>query len=465
MMNLLVKFAEACRAADLRVSTAEVIDCARQLEYIDISEETRFKTVLKANFAKSRREQRAFDRLYQLFFHEMASATPENESGAGNFRQEESELLGQLSARSSGDRIDQAILDFLAGEPSAYLQLLRGLETQQDAPAAGGVKSNLGQLAGRMEIMLRINAMGSSASSGLAGQGNNAAGSRKGPNRAAEQVKRRLEIARRMLTEDGRPLNDGLRQVRSHQTHFENLGERPFSSLTPRETEEMRDIIKQLVRKLKDRMGRRYAAKNRGSLDVRRTLRHAGRFQGVPVIIKYRNRPLRKTRIVALCDVSGSVWSAAGFMLNMLYSMQDCFSAVHSFAFVCGTTDITEIFENHEANRAVEKVLSSTDIRFDSLTDYGSVFSQFKRDHMHLLNRKTTVIILGDARSNYHNPGESILEEIREKSRRIIWLNPEPEAFWATGDSEMNTYKAYCHEVRPCMNLNQLIDFIEDLVI
>lgn len=253
--------------------------------------------------------------------------------------------------------------------------------------------------------------------------------------------------------------------MRTHHKHFENLGERLFSSLTPREIEEMREVIGLLVRKLKDRMGRRYAAGKRGALDVKGTLRDAGKFQGIPLILKYRRRPLRKTRIVALCDVSGSVWSAARFMLNMLYSMQDCFSAVHSFAFVCGTTDITEIFENNEVNQAVEKVLTNTDIEFGALTDYGAVFSEFRRNFMHLLDRKTTVIIMGDARSNYHNPRESVLDEIREKSRRLIWLNPEPEAFWTTGDSEMNTYKAYCHEVRPCRNLNQLIDFIEDLTL
>jgi uncharacterized protein with von Willebrand factor type A (vWA) domain len=75
------------------------------------------------------------------------------------------------------------------------------------------------------------------------------------------------------------------------------------------------------------------------------------------------------------------------------------------------------------------------------------------------------VIIVGDARSNYQHPRESVLAEIREKARRIIWLNPEPENFWGTGDSEMHTYKAHCHEVRVCQNLNQLIDFIEELVL
>ncbi|MEZ4549255.1 MAG: VWA domain-containing protein [Desulfobacterales bacterium] len=62
---------------------------------------------------------------------------------------------------------------------------------------------------------------------------------------------------------------------------------------------------------------------------------------------------------------------------------------------------------------------------------------------------KKILIIVGDARTNYHNPCERLLDEMRAKCRRVIWLNPEPEQFWGTGDSEMNTYKSYCHEVRP----------------
>ena len=81
-----------------------------------------------------------------------------------------------------------------------------------------------------------------------------------------------------------------------------------------------------------------------------------------------------------------------------------------------------------------------------------------------MLSKNTTLIIVGDGRANYHNPWERLLDEIRSKCRRVIWLNPEPEQFWGTGDSEMNTYNAYCREVRPCRNLNQLIYFIQDLV-
>ena len=462
MQNLIIQFAATCRSGDLRVSTAEVIDCVRQLQWVDALDETQFKTTLRSNFAKSRRDQRNFDRLYALFFHDMQ--TGDHLSPDAHQAEEVRALVDQLKADADeADPIDAALLDFLAGNPGNYLQEMQRLENQNEYTPKG-LKSNLGQLSSRLEVMLRLNNMRGQVGRMQTGSGG---GGPPTPSEkdAADQVAQRLDRAYRMLTEEVRPHNDGLTQVRSHQKHYEQLGERPFSSLSPAEIEEMRDVIKQLVRKLKDKMSRRYAAKNKGILDVKKTLRHAGRFQGVPIEIKYRNRPLRKTKIVTLCDVSGSVWSAARFMLNMIYSMQDCFSAVHSFAFVSGTTDITEIFEKNEINQAIERVMSDPEIDFNALTDYGEVFYQFKRDHMHLVNKKTTVIIVGDGRSNYHNPREQVLADIREKCRRIIWLNPEAESFWGTGDSEMHTYKAFCHELRPCQNLNQLIDFIEDLVL
>ena len=152
-------------------------------------------------------------------------------------------------------------------------------------------------------------------------------------------------------------------------------------------------------------------------------------------------------------------------MLNMLYSLQECFTQVRSFVFVAGLDEVTQVFEDHEINQAIEKVLKEADIEYNAATDYGLTFRQFRKDYLDIVNKKTTFIIIGDGRTNYSNPEESILDEIRERSRRVIWLNPETEQFWYTGDSEMRTYQAYCHEVRPCQNLNQLLDFITSLVL
>ena len=493
LVRTILKFAGVCRAGGLGVSTAETIDCIRQLQWIDIADETAFRAVLRTNFSKSRREQGRFDRLYRLFFRELGGGQPADDDTAAPEALHEAaaeKLLERaLQAVDPNNPLNKSLIDFLRGAPESFLAVLRRLESREEQ-AASGMKSNLGQLSGRLEILLAINrldaAIGGAAGGGFGAgsgdQGRNQTGgqsqgiqppadpSRNRPDErlsgaAARTLANRLDTARRMLSEDTRPDNEALKRVNTHEARYGDIGEKPLSGLTPDELIRMQEIINRLVRKLRDRAGRRFFAASRGRLDVRKTLRHANRFQGIPVMLQYRRRPPRKAKIVALCDVSGSVWSTARFMLHILHSLQECFSSVTSFAFIRATTDITEIFEKHDAGAAVERVLASGAIEFGTQSDYGEVFHQFRRDHLSMLDRRTTLIIVGDGRSNYHHPREEALAEIREKSRRIIWLNPEPEDFWHTGDSEMYTYRAYCHETRVCRNLNQLVDFVEELVV
>ena len=243
------------------------------------------------------------------------------------------------------------------------------------------------------------------------------------------------------------------------------LGQTPFANLSPGELVRLRDFIAQLVRKLRDMVSLRYAARSRGVLDVKRTLRAAARTQGIPIGLRFRRRPPRKGRILVLCDVSGSVWSSARFMLTMLYALQDCFDRVRSFVFVDAPLEVTSFFDTLDIDRALEAILDSRDVAYGAPTDYGRTLRLFQARHMAAIDKKTTVIVIGDGRTNYGNPEEGILEAIRDRSRRVIWLNPESEAFWNTGDSEMRTYAVFCHEVRVCRNLDQLASVIQALVL
>ena len=130
-----------------------------------------------------------------------------------------------------------------------------------------------------------------------------------------------------------------------------------------------------------------------------------------------------------------------------------------------GLVEVTKVLEEEEINHAIVKVLREMEIDYNAQTDYGETFRQFRKNHMDTLNKKTTLIIIGDARSNYFHPEDRILEEMREKCRRLIWLHPEPESAWNPGDSEMFAYKAHCHELRECRNLNQLVAFVEELIL
>ena len=460
MVNLVLKFVSCSRAAGLRISTSEVLDCLNQLKLVDILDEKQFAAVLRANFAKSRREQFHFNRLYDLFFHELRQ-----ESGISHgdpLSEQIQNTLLTLAAEQNGNKTQQAVLDFLNGDPLPFLEKMKQGFMEGNGQG-GGIGSNLGPMIQRLELMLQINALEDTLMQFIADQ----------QNRMHWEIRRdlkelfnaRMASARRLLMRQNRPFEDDSQKAPSYQQHLDRLGEIHFASLTQKEVAGMREAIDQLVRKLKDTISRRYAAKNRGALDVKKTLRRAAGYQGIPLELFFRNRPPRKAKIVTLCDVSGSVWSAARFMLNMLYSLQDCFTQVRSFVFVAGLDEVTGVFKDCEINLAIDKVLKEANIEYNAATDYGLTFRQFKKDYMDILNKKTTLIIIGDGRSNYSNPEEQILDEMRERCRRVIWLNPETRYFWYTGDSEMRAYQVCCSEVRPCQNLNQLLEFIQSLVL
>ena len=460
MVNAILRFASCCRTAGYRVSTSEVLDCVSQLELVDIFDEAEFRAVLRANFAKSRREQAHFDQLYHLFFHEMRQDI--NLDEADPVSDKIDEVIKSLEQQNHISRTHQAILDFLSGNPMSFLEIMRMLQTEE-IEMAQGRKFNLGPLASRLEVMVQLNDVRGEIDRFL--DKNPLHYALKTRQELGRRFNKQLENAYALLLKEPRPYNEGLKEVKTHDQYLRQLGERPFTSLTQKELEQVREIIDKLVRKLKDIIARRYAANKRGVLDVKKTLRMADRYHGVPMDIRFKKRPPRKGKIVALCDISSSVWAAARFMLNILYSLQECFTKVNSFVFVSGLAEVTDIFENEEINNAIEKVLKEVEIDYNAQTDYGETFRHFKADYMDILNNKTTLIIIGDARTNYYHPEDRILAEMREKCRRVIWLNPEPEKSWNTGDSEMYSYKPYCHEIRACRNLNQLVCFVEELVL
>lgn len=457
MISPILKFVSCCRAAGYRISTAEVLDCTAQLELIDMLDEEEFRATLRSNFAKSRRDQAHFDRLYHLFFHELRGDLSEEEGLSSKADQ----VIQALRGQQNGDPVNRAIIEFLSGDPYLFLEMMRQIQAETDS-ASLGTKFNLGPLSSRLKVLVNLNSMREEIGDFL--ERNPFQFNQAMRTDLSRYFGENLDSAFSLLLKEPRPHSD-TRSYKTHEKHLMELGERSFSSLSAKEIEVVREALDKLVRKLKDIISRRYAVDRRGVLDVKKTIRRADRYHGVPVEIIFRKRPPKKAKIVTLCDVSSSVWSAARFMLNVLYSLHECFEKVNSFIFVSGVKEVTEVFDNNEPNVAIDKILKDPEFNYYVSTDYGETFRQFRQNHMDILTKRTTLIIMGDARTNYLHPEDRILSEMRERCRRVIWLNPEPETSWNSGDSEMYAYRQYCHELRQCRNLNQLIEFIEELML
>jgi uncharacterized protein with von Willebrand factor type A (vWA) domain len=164
---------------------------------------------------------------------------------------------------------------------------------------------------------------------------------------------------------------------------------------------------------------------------------------------------------VAICDVSKSVAAAAQFLLTFLYSLNEVVDRLDAFAFSGRLIPVGEILDDHAVEQAILKVLQT--IGFQQ-TDYGKALEDFCDQHLDKLDRHTTVIFLGDGRSNFSNPRLDLMDLIHQRSRAVIWLNPEPESYWGQGDSVMYRYARYCHVAKQCNSLAQLERVIEDVL-
>ena len=278
-------------------------------------------------------------------------------------------------------------------------------------------------------------------------------------------MERRLKAARRLLTAAEPRAKVAEEGSGSAREGYGTLGQKPFANLSPGEIARVREVINTLVRKLRDIVSLRQATRSRGVLDLKKTLRLAARTQGVPLHLKFRQKPPRKGRVLVLCDISGSVWTSARFMLATLYALQDCFDRVRSFVFIDEPVEVTRSFDRYAIDRALDEVFQNPAITFGVPSDYGSTLRLFKARHLDALNKKTTVLVIGDGRTNYGDPEEGIIQDMRDRCRRLLWLSPEEESLWGTGDSEMPTYRAYCNEARTCRNLDQLAAFFQELVL
>jgi uncharacterized protein len=202
-----------------------------------------------------------------------------------------------------------------------------------------------------------------------------------------------------------------------------------------------------------------------GRFDIKRTLRRNLEYGGVPFKLRFDHRKKEKPQVVILCDVSDSVRNASRFMLQFVYALQDLYSRVRSFVFVSEVGEVTQHFRENDAKEALEIALRGDIINVYAHSNFGNAFRGFVSDFIGSLNKRTTVIVLGDARNNYNLPHDWCLREMRQKAKSLIWLNPESRTTWGFGDSEMERYAPHCDMVEECRNLNQLYRVVDRLVV
>jgi uncharacterized protein with von Willebrand factor type A (vWA) domain len=219
---------------------------------------------------------------------------------------------------------------------------------------------------------------------------------------------------------------------------------------------ELEESLRRLARSLHGGLTHKRKVSSRGRIDSGRTMRRNMRFDGIPFVPVTVRRSEDKPRLVILTDVSLSVRATARFTLHLVHGLQSLFGQVRTFAFVADLVEVTDLFEDHPVEQALGLVFGGDVLDVDANSDYGAAFGTFHEDYGSAVDRRSTVIVLGDGRGNGNDPNLEAFAEITRRARETIWLTPEPRYSWGLGGCDLPGYAEYCSRVRVVRDLTGL---------
>src|ERR671936_2069433 len=434
----LLEFSAEVGREGVAVGTSELLDAFRALGRLSWTDQEDFREALAATLAKSQEDRRVFELLFERFF----------------FRAVEREAVqrGLSEERfGGGERMD--------------LDELR--ERIRDAIREGSD--------GELRDLARL----AIAAFGRQGEGSGVIGV------DVQRIRRTLGLRAdtgRDLPDPGSVPQDRLRDFERHLRHeLERALIERTRSLPPAKplqefdralpTNPLQDLaaVHRVVAQLKRRLatqGHELRGRRRSQVvDVRRTMRASLETGGVPLRLKYRPRRPRRPELYVLCDVSTSVTSASVFFLSVLHALHDSFRKLRSFVFVERISEVTDLFERERSFQAVSRAIASDAGVADvsGYTDYGRVWLEFLEKVVDDLDPRSTVIVLGDARTNGREPHAQAFGAVADRAGRMFWMNPEPRLYWNYGDSVMAAYEPYCDGVFECWTTKQLEGFVNAL--
>ena len=474
--STLVDFVKALRTAELKVSPAETLDAMQAMDIVGYEDRDFLKNTLSIVLAKNPEEKEAFDTCFENYFsfdkfqdsEKGSEENPNNEfDDDGEF---DSDGSPQSGGKSSGQGMGQGgggrEEDDINLEPTSALGklLLSGDNTElMIAMAEAGRKVQVNQIVvftqkglytrkimdamGLAELQQEITDL---QSTGGISRLNLADKLNRARDRLRDKVRDYVEKQFFLhADESGKQLREEL------------LKKVKLSNLEKRNFKDVQDVVYKMAKKLIAIHSRRRKQFRRGHLDVRKTLRHNMQYDGMFFDLKWKSAKIDRPKVMCICDVSGSVSNYSRFLLMFLYSLAEVLPKVRSFAFSSDLGEVTRLFEQSTLEDAIAKTMRDYG---NGSTDYGQMLQDFKNHCMDDVNKKTTVIILGDARNNYGEAKDEILRELYNKAKRVIWLNPEPKMSWTVGDAEMKKYAPCCHQTEVCNSLVHLERVVSNLL-
>ncbi|WP_243058634.1 VWA domain-containing protein [Nocardioides sp. SR21] len=446
-----ISFLEALRAAGMSVSLAEDLDAVAALSAVGWDQRETVRTAYAATLLKKQSQRPTFDALFDLYFPRMV--------GDGVAREQEDDPGGVADNAEALSQFRDQVVDALAeGDRQSMLDVAAEMLARFGAmPGRGPGLSSWSaytalQRVSPQELVDRI-------AQALLGEGR------------LEDA--RVEARRRVGELTGLVEADARRRIAEEKgpEHVANVAIRPtidrldFMAARRTDLEEMRREIYPLARRLATRLTQEHHARRRGPLDFRRTVRASLSTGGVPLVTHHKPKRPHRTELVVLCDVSGSVANFAQFTLLLVYALRDQFEKVRAFTFIDHVHEVTHHFRPgaDPVDVMADLAASTAHAALWGRTNYGRALTKFEEQYADALGPKSSLLILGDARSNYADLQLDVLKRLAGSARHAWWLNPEHRRHWDTGDSAASRYGDVVPMVE-CRNLTQLGEFVHDIL-
>jgi len=478
MLELLNGFVVELRNAGLPVSLTENLDAMEAVQHIPIEDREAFKYALGATLIKNHAHWRSFETVFEVYFSLRGPEYKIAQDGEGDT--DIDELWRQMQdLQQQGEGKGQGGMDALTPEEIAQMlmqALMNGDEGLMRAMAKQAVQRFAGMEPGRpvggtyylyrtlrnLDLDNMLEKMMDATQEQIPGDMTPLEErlEREEYQDRIEKFKGEIEaeIRRRLVADRGaEAMAKTLRKPLPEDVEFMHASRDEMVSL--------KKALYPLTRKLAARLARKRKHGRKGPLDFRNTVRHSLSYGGVPAEPKFKYPRPAKPELIVIADISGSVAAFARFTLMLVYAIQNQFSKVRSFVFIDGIDEVTDYFKaTEDIQEAIHRVNTEADVVWvDGHSDYGHAFEVFWERHKKDVGPKATVLLLGDARNNYHASQSWVVKEMQQKARHVYWLNPEPRSYWNTGDSIVGEYGTYTDGVYECRNLRQLEAFVEKL--
>ena len=438
------RFVRALRKANIRVSPAETLDAFAVLNRIGITDRGFLKDALSLALAKSFSEKLAFEDTFERFFGQLGFREPPKRAMLNSF---DAQALSADVMQLLGERLADSIQQLLAGNRTPLIDMLQ-------RSAAHAHVEDIGLLREKRSFELQIaNEMGLPRLDEYLIHDPDV------------DLVSLLRYVRQYLFKQVHDYVD-----RQYQLHVDPTAKRALleaavsgalNHLPAEYYVEVRRVVERLAHQFSKAYRRRAKKAQRGVLEYKRTIRRNMAYDGNIFELHWRRIRKEPSTVFLICDVSNSVASIARFLLLFLYELVDILPRVRAFAFSSNLGEVTEVFRNKATDQAIEEALLDWG---KGNTDYGRALFDFRQLCAKELNKRSTVIVLGDGRSNFYEPGIEVVAQVSRRVKQLYWLNPETRSQWREGDSVMSRYAPFCTEVFLCNRLQHIERFADRLM-